>query len=84
MGIGATAPPTVFGGLFVNIYPGAVNRGRAVMFVAFMTNLGLITGPIVSGFVAERGWKWMFWISLILTTTIWPFLIFLPDWCITF
>lgn len=43
MGIGATAPPTVLGGLFANTYPGAVNRGRAVMFVAFMTNLGSIT-----------------------------------------
>ena len=82
VGIGAAAPPTILGGLFADIYPGAVNRGRAVMLLALMTNLGPLTGPIVSGFMAEKGWKWMFWISLILTTTVWPFLIFLPGWCI--
>ena len=82
VGIGAAAPPTILGGLFADIYPGAVNRGRAVMLLALMTNLGPLIGPIVSGFMAEKGWNWMFWISLILTTTVWPFLIFLPGWCI--
>ena len=77
-GIGAAAPPTVLGGLFADIYPGAVNRGRAIMLLGLMTNLGPLIGPIISGFVSNEGWKWMFWVSLILTSTTWPFLIVLP------
>ena len=78
VGVGASAPPTVLGGLFADIYPGWINRGRAVMLLALATNLGPITGPIISGFVSDKGWRWMFWVNLILTGTMWPILVFLP------
>ena len=78
VGVGAAAPPTVLGGMIADVYPGTTNRGRAVMLLALMTNLGPLTGPIISGFVSVKGWTWMFWASLILTSTIWPFLILLP------
>ena len=77
VGVGAAAPPTILGGLFADVYPGPVNRGRAMMLLALMTNVGPITGPIIAGLVANVGWAWMFWVSLMLTACIWPFLIFL-------
>ena len=78
VGVGASAPPTILGGLFADIYPGLINRGRAVMLLALATNLGPITGPIISGFVSDKGWRWMFWVNLILAGATWPTLIFLP------
>ena len=75
-GVGAAAPPTILGGLFADVYPGPVNRGRAMMLLALMTNVGPLTGPVISGLLANIGWAWMFWVSLMLTGCIWPFLIF--------
>lgn len=79
-GVGAAAPPAVLGGLFADLYPGTVNRGRAVLLLGLMTNLGPLIGPIISGFVSVEGWRWMFWVSLILAGITWPFMIVLPGW----
>ena len=77
-GVGGAAPPTVLGGLFADLYPGAINRGRAIVLLGVATITGPLIGPIISGFVSDNGWKWMFWVSLIITGATWPLLIILP------
>lgn len=78
VGVGASAPPTVLGGLFADVYPDLLNRGRAVMLLALTTNLGPLTGPIISGYVSTKDWRWMFWVALILAGAMWPLILLLP------
>lgn len=82
VGIGASAPPTVLGGLYSDLYPNLVSRGRAVMLIALGTNLGPLGGPILSGYISVVGWRWMFWVNLMLNATMWPFLLWLPGTCL--
>lgn len=78
VGIGASAPPTVLGGLYSDLYVSLFSRGRAVMLLGLATNLGPLGGPILSGYISVLGWRWMFWANLILAGAMWPLLLWLP------
>jgi MFS family permease len=78
MGIGAAAPQTVSNGLFADIYPEVVPRGRAVTVLGLTSNVGPLVGPIISGFSSTTSWQWQFWVALILVAVNWSMLLLLP------
>ena len=78
VGSGASAPQAVLGGMYSDIYPDLVPRGRAVMVLGLTSNIGPLIGPIVAGYTSTTKWQWMFWINLIMTSLIWALLVFLP------
>ena len=77
-GVGASAPQTVLGGVFADIYPNLRHRGRAVTLLALISTVGPLIGPVIAGYTSVQGWQWMFWIALILAALNWPFLWMLP------
>lgn len=77
-GIGASAPQYILGGVYADLYPNLVHRGRAVMVSGLMNSVGPLIGPIIAGYSSGRNWQWMFWIALILAGCNWPMLFFLP------
>ena len=80
-GVGASAPQTVLGGMFADIYPNLLHRGKAVMLLALISTVGPLVGPIIAGYTSVQDWRWMFWIALILAGVNWPFLLMLPGKC---
>lgn len=78
VGLGASAPQAVLGGMFSDLYPDLRPRGTAVMFLGLTSNIGPLIGPIIAGFSTVKDWRWMFWISLIMAGANWPLLLFLP------
>ncbi|KAI1456409.1 MFS transporter [Annulohypoxylon moriforme] len=63
----ASAPITVVGGIFADIYDDP------------LTSLGPIIGPIISGFVSPVSWRWTFWVGLIIAGATWPLVLVLPE-----
>jgi MFS family permease len=78
VGVGASAPQYMLGGMYSDIYPNLLHRGKAMMLAGLMNSFGPLIGPIIAGYTATENWRWMFWIALILGGTNWPMLIFLP------
>ncbi|EJP62611.1 MFS transporter, putative [Beauveria bassiana ARSEF 2860] len=65
-GCAASAPMVVGGGTIADLYI-ARERGKAMALFALGPLLGPVIGPVIGGFVTERlGWRWTFWIILIL------------------
>jgi MFS family permease len=77
-GVGASAPQYILGGVYADLYPDLVPRGRAVMTSGLINNFGPLVGPIIAGYSAGGNWRWMFWIPLILATCNWPMLLLIP------
>lgn len=78
VGCGASAPQTITGGMYSDIYPDLLHRGRAVTLLGLTSNVGPLIGPVVAGFSSVRDWRWMFWISLVMAVVTWPLLWFMP------
>ena len=78
VGCGASAPQAVLGGMYSDIYPDLVLRGRAVMILGLTSNIGPLLGPVLAGYSSIKKWQTMFWINLGLVGLIWPMLFFLP------
>ncbi|KAI1119135.1 MFS transporter [Nemania sp. NC0429] len=74
----ASAPITVVGGIFADIYDDPVKRGQAIALIG-LTSLGPIIGPIISGFVSPVSWRWTFWVGLIIAGATWPLVLVLPE-----
>lgn len=77
-GFGASAPQTVLGGMFADIYPDLLYWGKAVMLMALTSTVGPLVGPVIAGYTSVHDWRWMFWAALILAGVNWPFLVLLP------
>lgn len=79
-GMFGSAPASVVGGLYADIYHDSKTRGRAMAGFMTASTIGPTLGPLISGYVAEGlGWRWTFWIGLILAGASAPFLILLPE-----
>jgi multidrug resistance protein len=79
-GVSAAVPNTVVGGLFADVFDGPRARGEAVAWFMFTAGQGPLVGPLVSGFVsANLGWRWTFWIGLIIAGIGLPFVWALPE-----
>lgn len=56
----------VGGGTIADLYQPS-ERGKAMALFGLGPLLGLVSGPVIGGFVTEYlGWRWTFWLILIL------------------
>lgn len=79
-GINASSPISVSGAIYADIYKDPVTRGRAMAVFTGGTCVGPLTAPIISGFISPvLGWRWTFWIGLIIAGASWIPLLFLPE-----
>ncbi|CZR69647.1 related to fluconazole resistance protein (FLU1) [Phialocephala subalpina] len=79
-GVSASSPISVIGGVYADIYNDPVTRGRAMAVFMGGTCIGPLIAPLISGFVAPSlGWRWVFWIGLIVAGASWIPMLFLPE-----
>ncbi|KAG4434633.1 hypothetical protein IFR05_009897 [Cadophora sp. M221] len=79
-GIGASAPISVVGGIYADIYESPIARGRSVAVFFTTIGFGPLMAPIIAGCSAPTiGWRWSFWIVLIIAGVSFIGLIFLPE-----
>lgn len=70
-GIAFSAPMTLVGGTLADLWK---NEERGVPMAAFSAApfIGPAIGPLVGGFLADNcGWRWLYWIQLILSFVAW-------------
>ena len=79
VGVGASTPISVIGGIYADIYNTPRGRGTAVAFFMAATTWGPVCGPVISGYMATVSWQWVFWVQLIFAGVTWPFLLFMPE-----
>ncbi|KAL7625171.1 MFS transporter fsa7 [Parahypoxylon ruwenzoriense] len=66
-GCASAGPLTIGGGTIADI-TAQEKRAKAMAMFVVGPLLGLVIGPIIGGFVAQNiGWRWTFWIILILS-----------------
>ena len=78
VGCGASAPQAILGGVYSDMFPDLIPRGRAVMAQGMTSSLGPLIGPVIAGYSSNEKWQNMFYINLGCVGLIWPLLIFLP------
>ncbi|PVH71911.1 MFS general substrate transporter [Cadophora sp. DSE1049] len=75
-GIGVSAPISVIGGIYADIYESPIARLTIYKTIGF----GPLMSPIIAGCSAPTlGWRWSFWIALIIAGASFAGLIFLPE-----
>lgn len=75
-GIAFSAPMTLVGGTLADLWR---NQERGVPMAVFSAApfIGPAIGPLCGGFLGEaRGWRWLYWIQLILAGVCWIILTF--------
>ncbi|KAK2786006.1 hypothetical protein FQN52_008002 [Onygenales sp. PD_12] len=79
LGIVASAPISIVGGLFADIYDEPRERGQVMTSFMAATTCGPLVGPFLSGFTAVINWRWPFWIGLIFAGITAPLCVFMPE-----
>ncbi|GAB7329671.1 hypothetical protein MBLNU13_g01408t1 [Cladosporium sp. NU13] len=75
-GIAFSAPMTLVGGTLADLWR-AEERGVPMAAFSAAPFIGPAIGPLVGGFVSDNaGWRWLYWIQLILSTIIWVVMTF--------
>jgi len=75
-GIAFSAPMTLVGGTLADLWK---NEERGVPMAAFSAApfIGPAIGPLVGGFLSDAaGWRWLYWIQLILSGVAWILITF--------
>lgn len=75
-GIWFSAPMTLVGGTLADMWR---NEERGVPMAAFSAApfIGPAIGPLVGGFLSDaKGWRWLYWIQLILSGAAWALISF--------
>jgi multidrug resistance protein len=75
-GIAFSAPMTLVGGTLADMWR---NEERGVPMAAFSAApfIGPAVGPLVGGFLSDAaGWRWLYWIQLILSAVAWALITF--------
>jgi multidrug resistance protein len=75
-GIAFSAPMTLVGGTLADLWR---TEERGVPMAAFSAApfIGPAIGPLVGGFLADAaGWRWLYWIQLILAAIVWILITF--------
>ncbi|KAI5782957.1 major facilitator superfamily domain-containing protein, partial [Pyronema domesticum] len=65
-GVGASAPMSVTGGTFADIWPDPVIRGRNMAIFSAVTMVGPTLSPVIGGFIQQTrlGWRGIFYIDI--------------------
>ncbi|KAK5202026.1 hypothetical protein LTR16_000667 [Cryomyces antarcticus] len=79
VGVSASCPVAVVGGIYADVYKNPVTRGRAMAIFMAATTFGPLMGPIISGFIAPVSWRWTFWVALIVAGVSWVPLLLMPE-----
>jgi multidrug resistance protein len=75
-GIAFSAPMTLVGGTLADLWK---TEERGVPMAAFSAApfIGPAIGPLVGGFISDNlGWRWLYWIQLILSGVVWVLITF--------
>jgi multidrug resistance protein len=75
-GIAFSAPMTLVGGTLADLWK---NEERGVPMAAFSAApfIGPAIGPLVGGFLSDNlGWRWLYWMQLILDCNVWVLITF--------
>ena len=75
-GIAFSAPMTLVGGTLADCWK---NEERGVPMAAFSAApfIGPAIGPLVGGYLSDaKGWRWLYWIQLILAGVVWVLITF--------
>ncbi|KIH93647.1 MFS multidrug transporter [Sporothrix brasiliensis 5110] len=75
-GIAFSAPMTLVGGTLADLWR---NEERGVPMAAFSAApfIGPAIGPLVGGYLSDaKGWRWLYWIQLILAGFVWLLITF--------
>ncbi|VZH88605.1 unnamed protein product [Fusarium fujikuroi] len=76
----ASSPIAIVAGILADVYNDPRTRGRAFAIFMVCTTGGPILSPILSGFAGPNiGWRWVFWIALIIAGSTLVLIIFLPE-----
>lgn len=75
-GIAFSAPMTLVGGTLADLWR-TEERGIPMAFFSAAPFLGPVIGPLVGGFLSDAsGWRWLYWIQLILSGVAYILLVF--------
>ncbi|KAH7066650.1 major facilitator superfamily domain-containing protein [Paraphoma chrysanthemicola] len=78
--LSAGVPSAVVGGLIGDVCDGPKIRGNAMAWFMLIGLGGPLVGPLVSGYVSVNlGWRWTFWVGLMLAGLGLPFIWLLPE-----
>ena len=69
-GIAFSAPMTLVGGTLADLWRNE-ERGVPMAFFSAAPFIGPAIGPLVGGYLGTLGWRWLYWIQLILSGVAW-------------
>ncbi|KAM5345730.1 hypothetical protein ACJ41O_011591 [Fusarium nematophilum] len=76
----ASSPIAIVAGILADVYGEPRERGRAFAIFMVTTTGGPILSPIISGWAGPSiGWRWVFWIALIVAGFTLVLIAFLPE-----
>ncbi|KAF4982496.1 hypothetical protein FZEAL_1889 [Fusarium zealandicum] len=79
-GVFASSPIAIVAGILADVYNDPRTRGRAFAIFMVCTTGGPILSPIISGFAGPSiGWRWVFWIGLIVAGATLVLVALLPE-----
>ncbi|OJD16020.1 hypothetical protein AJ78_03773 [Emergomyces pasteurianus Ep9510] len=79
LGVVASAPIAIVGGLFADIHSDPRERGQVMAYFMAVTTVGPLVSPWLSGFTAPISWRWPFWIALMIAGLSAPLCFFMPE-----
>ncbi|KAI3335786.1 major facilitator superfamily domain-containing protein [Ustulina deusta] len=75
-GIAFSAPITIIGGTLADLWK-AEERGIPMAAFSAAPFVGPAIGPLVGGYLSDNlGWRWLYWLTLILSGIIWVLITF--------
>jgi multidrug resistance protein len=74
-GIAFSAPMTLVGGTLADLWRNE-ERGVPMAFFSAAPFIGPAIGPLVGGYLGTLGWRWLYWIQLILSGVSWILITF--------
>ncbi|KEQ97659.1 hypothetical protein AUEXF2481DRAFT_540036 [Aureobasidium subglaciale EXF-2481] len=78
-GMGGSAPISVIGGVYADIYPDPGSRGTATAAYTMGTTMGTVLGPTIFGYVAYDNWRISFVLVAALAAIAFVGMLFVPE-----